>query len=196
MLEKLFTSEVRVRLLEIFLLDPEKEFHLRDLSRRVGTSPTYVKREMTNLSELGLVTHRRKGNMLLFKANKRALIYGDLKRIFIKTRSLGALIRQRIRDYDDIKYAVIYGSFAQGVESETSDIDLLVVGSIPEDELHKVVMEFEEETGREMGYILWTEKEFEEKARERISLLVDISENEVIMLKGDEDGFRKSIGAR
>jgi predicted nucleotidyltransferase len=196
MIEKLFKSEIRVRLLENFLFNPGEEFHLRDLSRRVEANPTYVKKELKNLEEIGLVTHRRKGNLLLFKPNKQAPIYEDLKKLFIKTRSLGSLLKKRIKGYDEIKYALIYGSFAQGMEKETSDVDLLVVGSISEGELHKVVMEFEEKSGREMNYILWTEKEFQKKAKEGISLLVDIVENKVIMLKGAENEFRNAVRTR
>ncbi|MCK4327924.1 MAG: nucleotidyltransferase domain-containing protein [Candidatus Diapherotrites archaeon] len=196
MIGKLFKSETRVKLLEIFLFNPEKEFHLRELARMIDVSPIYVRKEVANLDAVGLVTYRSQGNLSLFKANKTSPIFEDLKNIFIKTISLGTLLKEKMKDYDTIKYALIYGSFAQGVEKQTSDIDLLVVGNISEDELHKVVMEFEKKTSRELNYILWKEKEFQQKAKQGISLLIDIAEHKVIMINGGENEFRQAIGKR
>lgn len=193
MIEKLFTSEVRVNLLELFLFNPDTEFHLRDVARRINAVPIHVRNELNNLEELGLITHKKKGNMILFKSNTKATIYDDLKKLFLKTRSFGSALSKKIKDNSDIKYAIIYGSFAHGKETKTSDVDLLVVGSISENVLYSVVREFEERTGREMNYILWTVEEFEEKVKDGISLLADIAEDGIIMLKGDEDEFRRTV---
>jgi len=193
MLERLFTSKSRVKLLELLLLNPTEEFHLREISRRIQVSAPYVKREMTNLISLGLVLKRSQGNLTLFKFNKGSPIAEELKRIFLKTESFGRFIRDRIREIGEIRFALIYGSFAKGEEAETSDIDLLIVGDVNERRMLDITQKIEERVGREVNYIAWTENEFEKKARERIPLLEEIVNTPVIMIVGDLDEFGKAI---
>ena len=55
MLEKLFTSKTRTRLLMLLLFNQKRDYHLRELARLVQTSPIHVAREMENLATLNLV---------------------------------------------------------------------------------------------------------------------------------------------
>jgi len=193
MLERLFTSKSRVKILELLLLNPVEEFHLREISRRTRVSAPYVKREMTNLMNLGLVLKRSQGNLTLFKFNKNSPIAEDLKRIFLKTESFGRFIQDSLKEIGDIEFALIYGSFAKGEEAETSDIDLLIVGDVNERKMLGIAEKIEERVGREVNYTAWTENEFEKKARERIPLLEEIVNTPIIMIVGGLDEFRKAV---
>jgi len=192
MLERLFTSKSRVKLLELLLLNPTEELHLREMSRRTHVSAPYVKREMTNLINLGLVLKRSQGNLTLFKFNKDSPIAEELKRIFLKTESFGRFIQDSLKEIGNIKFALIYGSFAKGEEAETSDIDLLIIGDVNERRMLGIMEKIEERVGREVNYIAWTEYEFEKKALERIPLLEEIVNTPVIMIVGDLDELRKA----
>ena len=193
MLERLFTSESRVKILELLLLNPTREFHLREISRQIHVSAPYVKREATNLMELGLVLKRSQGNLTLFRLNRDSVIAEDLKRIFFKTESFGRFIRDNLEEVGNIKFALIYGSFAKGEEVERSDIDLLIVGDVNERRMLDIMEKIEERTGREVNYIAWTENEFENKVKEGIPLLKEIFNTPVIMIVGDADEFRKAF---
>lgn len=194
MLESLFTSKARVKILETFLLNKDREFHTRDLARRTGVSPPYVMKELRNLKGLGLLSERREGNMAFYKVNKSSSIAEDLKRLFLKTESVGAELTDVFKkDREKIKYALIYGSFAKGTEVTSSDIDLLIVGDIGEDRVLDSILKAQSRTSREINYILWTEKAFAEKSRQKIALLREISRTPVIMIIGDADEFKRSI---
>ncbi|MDI6903502.1 MAG: nucleotidyltransferase domain-containing protein [Methanocellales archaeon] len=193
MLEKLLTSKTRVKILELLILNADSEFYLRETAKRVGISPAYVKKELENLQELNLILQRKRGNMILFKINKNSPIFEELKSIFLKTESLGEFIRKNLRKLGEIKHALIYGSFAKGRESKESDIDLLVIGSVREEELIEVIREVEGKTGREINYIIWSGNEFREKANKKHHLLMDIIKNPVINIIGDLDEFRKAL---
>ncbi len=195
-IEKLITSKTRVKLLETLLFNPEKEYHLRGISRKTDSNPSLARKELTRLMEIGLIKSKKKGNLILYQVNKESPIYNELKRIYIKTKMLGQALREKMENYSDIKYALIYGSFAEGTEKETSDIDLLVVGKIREKELHNATMKVEESIGREINYLLWTEKEFKEKSMEKIPLLTEVARGKIIMIKGDEDELRKTIESK
>jgi predicted nucleotidyltransferase len=148
-------------LLEEFLLKPHTEFHIRELARIVDEIPINVQKELKNLQLAGLLTNRKQGNMILYKLNKESPIVEDLKRIFLKTESIGVEILAKLPDNEKIRYALIYGSYAKGTESASSDIDMLIIGGITEDSILKSIQIIEKRIGRTINFVLWTEKEFE-----------------------------------
>lgn len=191
MLEKLFTSKTRVRILGMLLFNPDSNFHLREISREVEITPTYVKKELQNLKELNLVLTSKKGNLTLFQINRNSPVFTELKSLFMKTEYFGELIKKSLEELK-IDFAFIFGSFAKGIESEGSDIDLFVVGDINENGLLEIIQETEERTGREINYILWKKDILMGRARKH-HLLNEIARNPVIMLVGDENELRKII---
>ncbi len=192
MLERLFTSKTRVKLLSEILPNSDREYHIRELSRIIDISPIYVQKELKNLQSLGLLTSRKQGNMILYALDKRSTISDDLKRIFLKTEVVGSEILKSL-DKSKIQYALIYGSFAKGVETTKSDIDLLVIGDIDEDVLLKSVSKTEGKVGREISYVLWTPKEFIQKARQKIPLLLEILKTDVVMIIGEQRELKRFI---
>lgn len=192
MLERLFTSKTRVKLLSEMLLSSDREYHIRELSRIIDISPIYVQKELKNLQSLGLLTSRKQGNMVLYVLDKSSTISDDLKRIFLKTEVVGTEILKSL-DKSKIQYALIYGSFAKGVETTKSDIDLLVIGDIDEDVLLKSVSKAEGKVGREISYVLWTPKEFAQKARQKIPLLLEILKTDVVMIIGEQHELKRFI---
>jgi predicted nucleotidyltransferase len=191
MLERLFTSKTRVRVLELLLFS-DVPLHIREIARRVGITATYVGKELHNLEVLNLVRKSKKGNLYLYEINRSSPIYEELKSIFLKTESLGDYLKEELKD-KNIRYVLIYGSFAKGEEKETSDIDLLMIGEVEEKELIPVISKMEERIKREISYVLWKEEEFLKRAREGHHLLKDIIGNPVIGVIGDMDGFRRTV---
>ena len=195
MLEKLFTSKTRVHILEEFLLNPGNEYHIREMARIVEATPIYVQKELKNLESLGLLGNRKKGNMMLYKLHTKSPIAEDLKRIFLKTESIGQAIMKEL-DTKEIKFAFIFGSFAKGIETQTSDVDLLMVGDVSDNDVLRSISKTERRIGREINYILWTEEEFLEKAEKKIPLIKEILKTPVIMIVGNEDELKRSIKQR
>ncbi len=180
-----------MRILELLIFNPDREFHLREISREVKITPIYVKKELQKLKELNLVLKSKKGNLSIFQINRNSLIFAELKSIFIKTEYFGDLIKKSLKKLK-IDFAFIFGSFAKGIESRESDIDLFVIGDVKEDELTDIIQKIEKQTGREINYILWKKSLFMKRAKKH-HLLNEIGKNPVIMLVGDENELRKII---
>lgn len=191
MLERIFTSKTRIRLLELFLFNPDKDYYLREIAKKIDITPIYVKKELENLEGFGLVKKERRGKIILFSTNRESPVFEDLKRIFIKTESLGKYLMENIKKIGEIKYALIFGSFASGEEREGSDIDMLIVGDVNEENLIKIIKRIEDKVSRDVNYILWRKKEFIKRIKEKHHLLRNIINSPVIWLMGDRDEFRK-----
>ena len=172
------------------MFNQDKEYHLRGIARLIKVSPKYVGKELEKLLKINLVNKYGKGNMNIYSINKNNIILNELKQIFVKTDYLGELIRRELKD--KVKYAFIYGSFAKGEETESSDIDLFVVGDMKEDDLIGIIQKLEKTTNREINYVLWSENTFKQRAKSH-HLLKTIKKSKIIMLIGEENEFRKSI---
>ncbi len=190
MLENLFTSGTRVKILGLLMFHPDEEYHLRGIARLIQTSPIYVSKELAKLEKINLVVSTRKANLHLYSLNRDCVFLHDLRQIFIKTDFLGELVKKQLTG--KVKYCFIYGSFAQGTEMRASDIDLFVVSDISEDELLSIVQQLEEKTGREVNYVLWNERTFFKRVKGH-HLLRSIKKSKIIMLIGDEYEFKKRI---
>ena len=194
-LERFFRSRAQILILKLLFLNPAGELHLNEMARRTGLSPSVVAKECAILLNLGVVKRTARGNQTLYQINKEGVMHEELKRIIMKYELLDVILANKFQG-EKVRYALIYGSFAKGKEGEKSDVDLLVVGDMDEDHLLKAMHEVERETGREVNYVLWNEREFEAKVRGQIPLLGEISKTPVIMVVGEESEFKRAIKKR
>ena len=190
MLEALFTSHTRIKILSLLMFHPDKEYHLREIARIIQASPRYVSKELEKLLRINLVHTYAKGNLTIYAINRNNSILPELRAIFLKTDFIGTLIKNKLKG--KATYAFLYGSFAQGEETEQSDIDLFVIGTIKEDELIRIIQNIEKKVSREVNYVLWSEHLFRQRAQSH-HLLQTIKKSKIIMLVGEEHEFRKAI---
>ncbi|MEW6222782.1 MAG: nucleotidyltransferase domain-containing protein [Candidatus Hadarchaeota archaeon] len=172
------------------MMDSDKRFYIRELSKNLGIPYGMLYREVKNLVLLGILKEEKTGKVTLISANKKLPYFAELKSMMVKTAGLGDSVKNALSGLRRIRYALVYGSFASGTEAEDSDIDLLVVGDINEEEVLKAANRVEKDVGREVNYIVWSEKEFHKRLKSKHHLLAEIMENPVIMLVGDESEFR------
>ncbi|MFW6140847.1 MAG: nucleotidyltransferase domain-containing protein [Acidobacteriota bacterium] len=125
---KLFSSKVRVKLLDAFLSSPNARFYIREIERKIGEDIQNIHKELKNLEALGLLQGEIQGNQKYYSANKEFFLYPELKSIIFKTIGIKGLLKEALSKLKGIEAAFIYGSYAAGEESEESDIDVLIIG--------------------------------------------------------------------
>lgn len=86
--ERLFTSRTRVKLLELLLLQPQREIHVREICRITGLNINAVRRELANLEGLGILRSRKAGNARFYTAKIMCPIYLELVSILLKMKGL------------------------------------------------------------------------------------------------------------
>ncbi|MDI6905260.1 MAG: nucleotidyltransferase domain-containing protein [Candidatus Bathyarchaeia archaeon] len=175
------------------MMNPDKRFYIRELSRELRIPYGMLYKEEKNLVSLGIVKEEKRGRVTLVSVNKNLPYFAELKNLMIKTAGLGDLLGSALSELKGIRYALIYGSFASGDESESSDVDILVVGDVTEERMLNVISQIEKDLGREINYILWSEEEFIKRVKSCHHLLRDIASKPVIMIVGEEDEFRRTV---
>ncbi len=135
MLKQLFTSGARIKLLEIFLLNPDGEFFIRELTRKLDEQINSIRRELGNLKSVGLLLSRIKNRKKFYVVNKGFLLFNELRSIIMKaSASLDNLIK-KLQKIGQIELLVISGIFLE----KSSPTDLFIVGDADKQEIEDLL---------------------------------------------------------
>lgn len=131
LLKRLFTSQTRVKLLTLFMLNHEEEFFIRELTRRLEEQINSIRRELDNMKRAGILKSRMKNRKKFYVVNKECPIFPELRSIITKTTDQNARVVQGILKLGTVELIVLSGIFLH----KESDVDLLVVGEIDKGKL-------------------------------------------------------------
>ena len=194
MLQALFSSKARVKLLTHFFSHPEEQFYARHLARQMEAHYNAVWQELDNLERIGLLLSERDANVKYYRLNPDFPIYDELKRIIMKTSGLGQSLREALDDLGMVEWAFIYGSVAAGEEDDLSDVDLMLVGEVELLALSAVISRLEDQLGREINYVALTRAELVQRLADRDPFINNVLAGSKMMLIGDEDALRQVAG--
>jgi predicted transcriptional regulator len=82
MIEQLFGSKTRVKILKHFFKNPEQSYFVRELTRELGEQINSVRRELMNLATFGIIKSSNADNKVFYMLNKHHDNYEGLKLIF------------------------------------------------------------------------------------------------------------------
>jgi len=187
MLEALISSRTRVKLLTLFLLNPEKEYYIREIVRMTEENYNAVRRELANLERFGLITGQKKGNQQYYSVNRSFFLYDELQKIVLKTEGVAGIIRDSLAQQGGIECMFIYGSFAKGTAGAQSDIDLFIAGDVDENLLIPLVHKSERAINREINYTLMPAREFRKRKQSGDPFVKNVMDEPKIMITGTCD---------
>ena len=185
MLEKLFTSKNRIKILG-FLFFEKDESYIREISKILKINSSGVKKDVDNLLELNILSKR--GNKIFL--NKECNFVDDLKSIFIKTDYVVYPIKESLNGLK-ADFILVFGSFARGKINNESDVDLLILSNQKAFDIYNKLKPIEKKINREINPIIWSLDDFQENKKNK--LRKEIISNKYILIKGDESEFRKII---
>lgn len=126
MLKRLFTSKVRIKLLTLFLTNPEKEFFIRQLTRKLDEQINSVRRELDNLKKVGLLTSSLKNRKKYYKVDPNFILFNELRSIITKAENSNEDLVKQIQKLGKVELLILSGTFI----NKEADADLLLVGDI------------------------------------------------------------------
>ncbi len=189
--------KTRQAILAATLLPPQRSWYLSDLARHLGVTPSSLQRELAGLVEAGILLRRRDGNRVYYQADPDCPLLPDLQGLLVKTAGLADVIRQVLRPHaGGIRIALIYGSVARARERSTSDVDLLIVGTVGLADLAPALKEAERRLQRPVNPLLYSPREFAEKARSGHHLVTSILRSDVLYVVGDNRELERLAGRK
>ena len=193
-LDSLFPN-VRQGVLAATLIRPEKWWYLSELAEFLHTRPSSLQRELRSLAQSGILEQRRDGRRTYFKAEMQSPIFRELRSIFEKTVGLIPTLRIALRPFaGKIVCAFVYGSIARREELATSDVDLMVIGSVGLADLAPSLGRAEKRLGREVNVTSYSVEEFRKKVTEGDHFLRTVLKGSIQFVKGEQRDLDAVVG--
>ena len=158
-LEKLFDSPHRAKILRLFLLNAGSAFPVEAISRRTRAKRPTARREISLLEKIGFVKRRRGERAIAYELNELFPLMRPLKDLVLTALPVGDLqIGKILKPTGTLKLLVVSGFFLQ---TDDGRVDLLVVGDgIERSALDRRVRDIEAEVGKELSYAVLSTDEF------------------------------------
>lgn len=194
MIDKLFGSKTRVKLLHLFLNHPGQSFYVREITRLIDEQINSVRRELSNMLEVGVITSTTSDNKLYYEVNQRYEFYTALRAIFAgesvdvaeanttASDQPDSQYTEAIRAIPSVRLAIMAGVLVKG---STSPLDIVLVGNLPAGKVKSTIQLIEKREGRELNYSVVPYDEFYYRlsVRDRFILEVLNSKHSVIVDK-------------
>jgi predicted nucleotidyltransferase len=185
-LVELLFGAYRRRILSLLLLHPEQSFYVREIGRLTGVPAGSLHREVSQLTEAGLLARSAAGNQVRYQADRSCPIYAELAGIFRKTAGLADVLREALSPLGKaVRIAFVFGSVAQGKERSTSDVDVMVVGSAKFERVVGALAPAGEQLRRDINPVVMAPEEFRAKLKARDRFVSRIMREPKIVLTGD-----------
>jgi len=192
MLSNLLFGEYRKRILGLLLLHPEQGYHVRELARLTNTSAGTLHKELSKLSDAGILKSKKVGNQQHYSANLECAIYEELASIFRKTSGLADVIADALSSVKhQIQFAIVFGSVARGEEQADSDIDVMVVGDIGFGDVVTLLHESQAKLKREINPVVYSMKSFKSRIEKNDSFIKEILSKPKLFVIGSEHELRQ-----
>lgn len=162
----------------------EQELHLREVARQSGLTPAGIQKELDGLAKTGLIVPRRDGNRLYYRAATEHPLYPELRGLVTKTTGIQAQLREAIATIPGVEIAFIFGSVATGTAAASSDVDVMIIGTVGLRRLAPAMRRVSETASREINPHCLTAEEWSAKVKKRDIFVSRISTEPKLWIKG------------
>lgn len=160
MLLHLFSSRTRVKLLSIFLLHPEEDYFIRELTRLTTEQINSVRRELDNLESVGVLYSKQRNNKKFYSLNPDFLILPELQSIFAKLSDDRFELLQGISKFGDIDVLAVSDTLNS---ASSKPCHLIIVAGVSEEGKKKLggfIEKLEKKYKREIQYAVLSKEDF------------------------------------
>lgn len=200
MIDALFGSKTRVKLLHLFLNNPGQAFFVREITRKIEEQINSVRRELANMLEVGIINSNSADNKLYYEVDQRYEYYVPLRAIFsdepidMKPSAetgdnvLSDQYCDLVKALPGIRLGVLSGVLVKG---SSAPIDILFVGNIASAKVTAVIKKIEKSEGREMNYSILPYDEFYYRLSVRDRFITEIINGKHIVAADNDNILNK-----
>jgi len=135
MLKALFSSNTRIKLLNLFLLHPDEEYFIRELTRKLDEQINSIRRELDNLKKIGLLRSKVRNRKKYYIINQDFSIFNELKNMFLKANNTDDHLVRQISKMGNVELLILNGAFV----GKDASVDLLIVGELDKSQLQNLL---------------------------------------------------------
>jgi len=192
MIDALFGSKTRVKLLNLFLNNSGRAFYVREITREVGEQINSVRRELANLVSVGVIRSDTVDNKLYYEVDTAYKFYEPLKTMFSNDEAVADDTKvsanawvKKIDAIGNVHVVLFAGRLVYGSDS---DVDVLIVGDdLSQIKLKNIIKALERDSGGSLSYTTLSFNDFYYRLSVHDQFITDILEakHAVIVDKND-----------
>jgi len=175
-LEFLFGSKTKARLLRFFLMNPDQEFKTADISEKNMIKSSQIRSALNEFKRNRFILERKKSGVKYYVLNQKFPFLIELKSLFVKSNiypQCNSL--DKLKTIGDVKLALISGVFLNYAKSKADMV--LVVNNVSRSKLKNLMSNIEAEVGKEISYVLMNNEEFKYRLDMLDRFLLDFLES-------------------
>lgn len=165
MIDALFGSKTRVKLLHLFLNNPNRAFYVREITRKIDEQINSVRRELANMLSIGIIKSENSNNRLYYEINQQYAHYEPLHAIFADSGLASEVVKdidgndwaKRLKALGDVRVAILSGKLVHGSNSQ---VDVLLAGNINKTQAKKFITELEADENKSLNYTVMSYEDF------------------------------------
>ena len=182
--------KTRVKLLQLFFSNPNRSFYVREITRKIDEQINSVRRELSNLLSIGIITSDNTNNKLYYEVNQKYEYYEPLQLIFgggvkksIKKATIGdaqEASQVGLKAIGHIDLALYTGKFTR---DETAGVDFVIVGEVNHNALQKYVEDLEARENKSIRYTVMSLADFQyrQQIRDRFVTSLGRSKKQILV---------------
>jgi DNA-binding transcriptional ArsR family regulator len=189
------TTKLKQRVLAATVLSPDREWYLHELARHLDAQPSSVQHELKLFASAGLLTSRKHGNRVYYRADRSSPAFAPLYELLVKTAGIADVIRAALKPLaKKIHVAFIYGSVAAGTELSASDVDLMIIGEAEFSEVTVALRKADTTIGRDINPTVYPTQEFRKKVRSKAHFVSAVLKTPLLFIYGTRDDLAGITG--
>ncbi len=183
-LEQLFGSKSRSRILRFFVLNPGKEVSLSELKEKMSIDGRRARADINMLLKIEFITKTTRKKEQFYVLNESFPYYIELRNLFIRANTYPQCRELRkIESAGRVKLILISGIF---LNYDKARLDILIVcDDLHRGRLNRAIESVEAEIGREVRYMAMTSDELHYRLDMMDRFLIDVlsSPHDVVINK-------------
>lgn len=188
MIEQLFGSKTRVKLLQLFMSSPNRAYYVREITRKIDEQINSVRRELANLLNVGIISSEEADNKLYYEVNQKHAYYQALRAIFTNKKMLkessarlpeSNSLAAKVAELGSVELALVCGRFTRDIKS---GIDLLVVGNVNKAKLNNLVESLQKDEGHEIDFAVIDPEDYDYRVGVKDRFLSNVLSSKITVL--------------
>lgn len=168
--------ETKINILKEFFEEPNREFYIRELAKRLNTNHTKIRNHLNKLVKEDFLKIKKDKIYLFYKA-KFTKKFLNLKLYYNLEKIRKSKIVENLERYYDFPLIILFGSYSQAIDDKESDIDIFVLSNIKKE---FNISKYEKIIKRKIEIHLHSRKSFE-KLKENAKDFINSLSNGIVL---------------
>ena len=191
LLEKLFGSKTRTKLLSLFFSNIERSYYVREMTRVIDEQINSVRRELSNLESIGVIKNETYDNKVYYSANNKhpyakplVMLFSTRTDVIVDVAVKPNVWEEYVRSVKNYLDCLIVTNRLPGQEG----VDLLIVGDDKTKKLTHWAEVVEKKEGKPLNYVIMSRDDFQYRLNVKDRFVSEVLEMSILE-KIDPDGI-------